>query len=289
MEDKILQLENKCKVLETEKNELILKVKSLQNDNMEKTVDEKEVVEEIVDDVFDNDNVEETYNNGDENEVLEELVDLDDVIDERVLIDNKKSGFERLSPQASPIKKSNQKEFPCVECSFKLESKGLLDAHMQSHIEMRKKNNCDKCGLTFWTKAQLETHRKVQHVEDKVEKTRQYNCKDCPFQGENGLELKKHIQRTQHSPSEYIEQCYTCNKGFPSYRILMDHRKKEHPSKRECRYFKKDECHFDAETCWYKHDDKTEVGWKKSVFTFQCKECDDKFDSKSFLMSHKKI
>ena len=67
--------------------------------------------------------------------------------------------------------------------------------------------------------------------EEEINEAKQYNCEDCPFQGENGLELKKHIMRTKHCPSVSIEKCYTCKKEFPSYWHLMNHRKAEHPSK----------------------------------------------------------
>ena len=33
---------------------------------------------------------------------------------------------------------------------------------------------------------------------------------DCPFQGENRVELKKHSQRTKHCASNCIEKCFTC-------------------------------------------------------------------------------
>ena len=70
--------------------------------------------------------------------------------------------------------------------------------------------NCDDCDKTFKSKAQLENHVNTSHNEKtEVPKLRQYNWEDCPFQGETGLELKKHIQRTKHGPSEYNERCYT--------------------------------------------------------------------------------
>ena len=62
------------------------------------------------------------------------------------------------------------------------------------------------------------------------------------------------MKSTGHKPSEKIETCYNCQAEFSSYRQLMNHRKLEHPSRKICRYFLKQECVFDDETCWYVHN-----------------------------------
>ena len=54
-------------------------------------------------------------------------------------------------------------------------------------------------------KIQLENHIETQHRKEEKNNSKQYNCKDCAFQGENGLELKKHIRRTKHVPCDHIE------------------------------------------------------------------------------------
>ena len=151
---------------------------------------------------------------------------------------------------------------------------------------IRKKSlilNVKKCDVEFVTKRELESHMKT-HIGTL---TKQYNCNDCAFQGENGLELKRHIQRTQHVASDYIEECYTCKQKFASYWQLMNHRKIEHPSSKKCRYFQNDQCKFDEETCWYKHESK-KMQEGESHLIFQCNACEKKFLEKSDLMKHKK-
>ena len=122
-----------------------------------------------------------------------------------------------------------------------------------------------------------------------MEKTRQYNCEDCPFQGENGLELKKHIIITKHHPSEYKEKCYTCKKDFSSYWHLMNHRKSEHPSSKKCRYFLSEKCMFDAKSCWYRHgiESSEELSGSRSA-DVACNQCENVFTSKTDLMKHLK-
>ena len=149
-------------------------------------------------------------------------------------------------------------------------------------------NQCNYYETVFWTELQLRSHVELHHVEESVKITLQYNCKDCSFQGENSLELKKHIQITKHTPSEYIEECYTCKKEFSSYWNLMNHRKAEHPSNKKCRYFLNNLCRFNSVTCWYKHVDASEPVNKEKVFEFQCDHCDQRFGLRSSLMSHRK-
>ena len=137
--------------------------------------------------------------------------------EETVLSNSKKNGFHRISPQQTSVRNSGEQKFVCMKCNCTLESNGLLNAHMQSQHSQRQPNSCDDCGTSFWTKIQLKNHTEMYHAKEENIMTKQYNCKDCSFQAENGLELKKHIRRTKHVPCDHIEQCYTCKKEFMSY------------------------------------------------------------------------
>ena len=216
------------------------------------------------------------------------------LLEAEFLLINKLNGFRRESPQVKPGVKKAQNYFSCEECDCKLESLGLLQAHMKIHVETGHQYECEECGNEFATEKQLEDHMKCYHKKceeptQTEEASRQYNCEDCPFQGENGLELKKHIVRTKHSPSEYLEKCYTCNKEFSSYWHLMNQRKTEHPSNKKCRYFLNEMCRFDADTCWYKHETESIRNVQESnSFENSCKDCDKRFMSKSDIMKHRK-
>ena len=94
------------------------------------------------------------------------------------------------------------------------------------------------------------------HSQTQSNTTAQYNCKDCAFQGDSWSSLKKHIQSLRHNPSDFSEKCFTCKIEFNSYWTLMNHRREEHPSKKICRYYLKQECLFSSKKCWYKHEEK---------------------------------
>ena len=101
-------------------------------------------------------------------------------------------------------------------------------------------------------------------------------------------ELKRHVERAGHRPSKYKETCYTCKKEFYGYFELMAHRNYEHPSNKVCRYFKRDECIFSSEKCWYKHTTQSENDREKQVSEFPCQHCNETFKAKKDFMMHMK-
>ena len=123
---RIVALEKKCESLETEKKELISKMEIIRGSK--KDIDK-------------------------ENE------------DERVLFNYKNSGHNKVNPQTYHESKSKKLEFACKECDCRLESAGLLTAHMKSHKE---KYQCEHCDTVFWTNLHLENHVKYNHEKFEV-------------------------------------------------------------------------------------------------------------------------
>ena len=239
-----------------------------------------------------------------ENKYLKGMLDMKNKSDEKedteVLLKYKNSGSKRLSPQvpnenkrkltespkgkAENESKKKRTEFSCEKCDFKCESDVALNSHEKAHPI---KKNCDQCEAMFWTKPQLENHVRRIH-EGPSQPRKDYNCNDCFFQGENSLELKNHTERTRHSPGLNSEKCFTCDKEFPSYWNLMNHRKAEHPSAKKCRYFAMGQCKFDDEVCWYSHVLNNQKDKKDPLSENTCKECNNTFLTKTELMKHKK-
>ena len=182
------------------------------------------------------------------------------------------------------MKNHKLKSNHCKFCEATFETKSSLENHIKKHGLTE--HFCDLCNRTFETKTSLDYHIRTAHREKKEKETTQYNCDDCPFQGESGLQLKKHVHITGHIPAKYEEVCYTCKNVFESYWHLMNHRKNEHPSIKNCRYFLKDMCSFDAVDCWYKHEKKSEANSNIEEHSFDCRECDYKTKSRSELMRH---
>ena len=247
--------------------------------------------------------------------VLSEKLEENDIsfIEERVLKTRKNEGYLRINPQNEAEKKVSNEEFKCDVCSIKLYARGLLQKHINDQHSLKSKIQCVNCGKVFATELQLGDHMKEDHRNNRAncdicEKSfttkvqlvnhkareheitltemKQYNCNDCAFQCDSWVELKKHSKITRHKPRDQNETCYTCNQEFSSYRQLMNHRKLVHPSKKTCRYFLKQECVFDEDSCWYVH--KKENTEKNEGVYFKCDDCESIFPHTSELMKHKK-
>lgn len=69
----------------------------------------------------------------------------------------------------------------------------------------------------------------------------------------------------------------------------MNHRRAEHPTKRNCRYFLNESCKFKDNTCWYRHElEPSGKPEEKKEFTFTCNQCEKIFNHRQDLMMHKK-
>ena len=68
----------------------------------------------------------------------------------------------------------------------------------------------------------------------------------------------------------------------------MNHRREEHPSKKRCRYFLKQQCFFKANKCWYRHEENDEEEKNELSAEMNCRYCAECFSSKNDLMMHKK-
>ena len=224
----------------------------------------------------------------------------DEAEDAETLLRYKNSGSSRQGPQIpnenkrklteSPKKVADNKrkkaDFACNVCERKFVAENSLSTHKKTH---ELKENCSKCDDKFLTKKELSSHIERDHKKSFAGANKDYNCNDCFLQFENSLQLKKHAERTMHTPNEHDEKCFTCEKLFPSYRQLMNHRKSEHPSNKKCRYFLQDQCKFNENVCWYSHEKNTKSEADVSSSENACNECDANFTSKKELMKHKKL
>ena len=140
----------------------------------------------------------------------------------------------------SEAKTKSPQLFSCDKCDSKLESKGLLLSHKQSHTN-NKSHSCDDCDSQFTNQSELEKHVMQNHK--KNNSFQDWNCNDCLYQGHTSPSLLKHLKTTGHQPSALVEkrslfpdykECYTCNEQFDGYTYLMEHRKAVHPSNKKC-------------------------------------------------------
>ena len=152
------------------------------------------------------------------------------------------------------------------------------------------------CNKTFLDKEGLTRHQKNSHI------TRaQLNCNECDFQGNSEPELKKHLNIKSHKGANGVKQaelkeCETCNickEEFNEWWLLMNHRRDVHPERRrKCRNFLKNECNFEDDECWWKHQATLSKDQKYSndlEKEHDCTVCEEMFLTKSQMMIHKKM
>ena len=166
-----------------------------------------------------------------------------EIDEELILFSGKSNGFRRQGPQTYAEVVKSQQMFKCNFCDSKLESQGLLNAHMSIHkVDLIV---CDVCDSTFKSKSELEEHIIKAHGEE-------WNCNDCPFQTNEPSLLIKHLKIAFHQPSSNLgnkkkkmndfKRCYTCDMEVDGYVSLMNHRLESHPSNKKCRKFPEGTC-----------------------------------------------
>ena len=116
----------------------------------------------------------------------------------------------------------------------------------------------------------------------------QFNCYDCDYQGTSSAQLKKHISLRHSANGERQDsaiQCKICGDKFSEKWHLMSHRKAQHISNvAPCKNEKVGKCSYSAEKCWWNHD----LSQDLSNENIKCFICNEKFESKADMMSHRK-
>ena len=157
--------------------------------------------------------------------------ELNELEDDLILFDGKSSGHRRTDPQTEAESIKDNESIKCPKCPSKLESKGLLDAHMNSSHAHAKAIECNLCDKNFQDDMELAKHMKEEHEKENFQ---EWNCDSCPFQANEAEELMNHLKATTHQPSPVIDKkilyreytrCYTCDLEVDGYVNLMNHRK----------------------------------------------------------------
>ena len=181
----------------------------------------------------------------------------------------------------------------CMICNFEFESSGILDVHVRTHIRTTS-IQCEFCQDTFEAQVDVKAHIRSKHSPQV--RLDEWTCNDCDYQGNCASELMKHLKLSGHQPSKSIRdkrmvfedyrQCYTCKMDFDGYYNLMNHRKRVHPSNKQCRNFLKNECAFGTD-CWYLHGQTSNS--EETSDNFKCNLCEEEYKGRDIFMKHKKL
>ena len=147
-------------------------------------------------------------------------------------------------------------------------------------------------SLLSENKINLEKIAILEKKINSIEKNeRIFLCEECEYPADNLCELGEHMyEYHKYEDSVEVVYCNYCNMKFENKNKLMVHRKNDHEDRiNMCRYFLKDRCAFDNQTCWYSHKNLNESAACQEIKEYICSVCEDKFIVKSELMQHKKI
>ena len=170
--------------------------------------------------------------------------------------------------------KSEEVIFSCDECSYPFRSKEEIEIHNMRHNELQ----CPKCNNDFKIKFDLKFHI---NYENNCE--RQWNCKDCGYQGNSPSLLKTHINEKHTEPLEVSFPCIICSEVFNTKWYFMNNIGDNNvEQKQACSNFQNGKCKFPENECWGKHVSST------SEDKFKCHSCKDIFSTKKIMMKHRK-
>lgn len=165
------------------------------------------------------------------------------------------------------------KESQCPICNRVLANRSKLKTHMELR-HTPKLYTCDNCGKCFRSKDNLRLHmshhRKFYSVE----------CRACKKTYKSLQSLRYHLrQHFEH------HQCETCGMIFEHKKLLFGHvaAKHNHELQVQCRYCSRSFARPDVRDVHEKDIHKN--GSVKSYF--KCPECNQEFDLREELMSHK--
>ena len=110
----------------------------------------------------------------------------------------------------------------CNYCDKKFESQSRLRRHkIHYHSEASKdKYYCDKCGLDFISRENLNTHKRLKH-----RKTGQHFCTKCNKEFDNGQLLNSHVRKLHPSTKP---KCNICEKEYGSTTSLNHYKRQKH-------------------------------------------------------------
>ena len=161
-------------------------------------------------------------------------------------------------------KNVHSSQWNCNQCDFQASTRQILLNHCKVALGHQPSKGqkqrmgqsgvmeCYTCRAEFRSYHDLMNHRKEEHPSHK--KCRYYIKEECVFSSEDCWYLHEDnaIGHTVQKGIENIE-CFVCKKPFSSKHDLLEHKKKNHPSKMICTKFQKGTCDRSAQECRYVH------------------------------------
>ena len=138
----------------------------------------------------------------------------------------------------------------CVECKIPFKSENDLKGHISA---MHKSFSTSMAAPNTAPAKQIITPKVIKNR--RLQQLRQFNCHECPFEGNSARDLFHHVQQTLHKTDDLSVQCFNCDKTLHNWRELMVHRRAHHYNDLQmCKFITSGEtCRYGEERCFFRH------------------------------------
>ena len=222
-------------------------------------------------DLSDSSEEEDFEENDDENEVVALKKELQEVKEINLVLQSELSKCEdKLKEKEEEMEKLKIKMKDEIEITGLILENDAENSRSDSDFRTEKVESEKECAIENISKNN-------EIIENK--------CSTCVYKGPSKEELREHI-KSKHETSDPLK-CRICDQVFKAKYELMDHRKTEHVNTvARCRNYIQNNCPYSDKRCWWKHQKEDE---KENVTNqISCYLCDKKFDTRSYLMAHRK-
>ena len=166
-----------------------------------------------------------------------------------------------------------------------IKAKDDMTQHNEVEVEGKKPVKEKVCNFVW----KVKSHKKsasVGNTSVPKQHIKQFNCKDCEFQGNSTAILNRHTKSKHNGKEEVLFKCMECNYQFGNNWNLMNHRCDEYGAKQDRMQFNCMECEFQGTsiTILNRHKNGKHKGEED---VFRCNECDKQFGTNWNMMNHR--
>ena len=199
--------------------------------------------------------------------------------------------IKHLQDRYNALEKENTKNLEIIEIlkqKIKSKEKGSITVPKETQTDNAQELKCSECNFEASNDSELNWHMGKVHgwpispsSDDLDYSAGPVDCKRCDYQAEDGYDLDGHRWSEHDEDEDGNIICKICDEKFANVGNLMKHKKLKHREKVAiCINYNANGCPFEDKKCWFLHMQSNE--------DFKCNICDERFQTKSKFMNHRK-
>lgn len=125
-----------------------------------------------------------------------------------------------ISNKDNSLNPFQEKPVECDICHSRFKSEVYLKIHQVRHSQVRN-HECGECNKAFYTKTELNFHKRNIHSDDKP-----FKCNQCEKEYVKKSQLETHMRSHKDSKGKF--KCTDCPLSFATHKKLTSHIKTDH-------------------------------------------------------------